>query len=132
MCVFTGTGQWAIGKTTPQLRLSTAGVSLKLLNRIKWEDGEGEVREFRLINRVRSKWESFGHRLDIQQSKLNDWREECEGNPTLCWMKVMVYWLTEEIQDYPATWDRLYEMLEDMEFTEVAMELKEAVLTIRE
>ena len=43
-------------------------------------------------------------------------------------MKVMEHWLAEGgTPDYPATWEGLYELLEDVEYAEVAEELKRIV-----
>ncbi len=41
-----------------------------------------------------------------------------------CWLKVMQYWLAP---DYPPTWDGLYLLLQDVECSEAAKGLKEAV-----
>ena len=113
-------------KTSAENFLS-AGISLKLLRLIKWRDKSGE--EQSLINRVCSKWESFGCRLEIPQIMLDIWREECLYNLPRCWLKVMEYWLTGgETPDYPATWDGLYKLLEDVEFDDVAWQLRNAVL----
>lgn len=61
---------------------------------------------------------------------LTAWREECLGNATRCWLKVMHRWLAgEDASDYPTSWDGLYEMLEDVEYTEVARQLREIVAT---
>jgi hypothetical protein len=69
---------------------------------------------------------------------LEGWREECMANAAMCWEKVMQFWLSEyqqecsdEEPEYPATWEGLYEMLEDVEFAEVAKQLKEAVLAAK-
>lgn len=98
------------------------------LNLIKWKDCSGHVHKFRLINRVSSKWESFGYLLDIHHNVLTGWRDECLGNSARCWMKVMAYWLTEgHTPQHPATWEGLYVMLEDVDFVEVAKELREAI-----
>ena len=63
---------------------------------------------------------------------LDAWREECLNISARCWCKVMHYWLTGgHTPDYPATWDGLYEMLEDVEYFEVARQLREAVLAAK-
>lgn len=100
---------------------------MRALNLIKWKDGSGHVHKFRLINRVSSKWESFGYRLDIPQNMLDGWREQCLGYSARCWMKVMECWLTVGHSQYPPSWEGLYEMLEDVEYAEVATELRHAL-----
>lgn len=43
-------------------------------------------------------------------------------------MKVMQFWLMEgEATGYPVTWEGLYDMLEDVQYSEVAKELKKVV-----
>ena len=107
----------------------SAGISLRLLGLIKWRDERGEEQKFRLVNRVSSRWESFGYQLGLPQNMLDMWRMEYPDNPARCWMKVMQHWLTGgDTPDYPATWDGLYELLEDVEYFDVARQLREAVL----
>jgi hypothetical protein len=115
-----------------------AGLSLRLLHLIKWRDLNGRVRKYSLISQVSSKWEPFGYRLSIPPNVLEGWREEYMANAARCWGKVMQFWLSEyqqecsdEEAEYPATWEGLYEMLEDVEFAEVAKQLKEAVLAAK-
>ena len=120
------------GKGRPANEDMSAGVSLKLLNLIKWRDESGQEQKFRLVNRVSSRWESFGYRLDLPQNMLDAWREECHHISAHCWCKVMHHWLTGgDTPDYPATWDGLFEILEDTEYFEVARQLKEAVLAAK-
>ena len=64
--------------------------------------------------------------LGIPIFQLEYWRMEHSRNIAECWMKVMEYWL-QGIPNYPATWEGLYELLEDVDFHEVAMKLKEVV-----
>ena len=45
-------------------------------------------------------------------------------------MKVMEYWLP--IPEYPPTWDGICEMLEDVEYTEEARQLRKAVAAAKE
>ena len=114
------------------LNFLSAGISLKLLNLIKWTDERGEEQTFRLVNRVSLKWESFGYRLDLPQNMLGAWRDECLNNSARCWCKVMHHWLTGgDTPDYPVTWDGLYVMLKDVEYSEEARELREAVLAAK-
>lgn len=87
---------------------------------IKWKE-----EKFRLIDHVSSGWESFGLRLNIPYDKLEAWREECLGSAFRCWLKVMGHWLTGGgTQDYPATWEGLCLLLEDVEYSEVAERLR--------
>ena len=104
-------------------------VSIKHLELIKWR-----TQRFRLVNRVSSKWETFGRRLDLYEDQLVCWERECLGKPARCWIEVMKYWLREGgiPPDYhPATWEKLYVLLDDVEYTEVTNELKEIIKASR-
>lgn len=105
-----------------------AGLSLKSLTLIKWKDDNGQPKKFNLIQRVSSKWESFGFRLEIPDDVLVGLREQCLANSAKCWTKIMQYWLSGgSTNDYPATWEGLYVLLEDVDLAEVARETKQAV-----
>ena len=97
-----------------------AGVSLRSMKLIKWKE-----ERFCLIDHVSSRWKSFGLQLEIPYDKLEAWREECLGNASRCCIKVMGHWLAKGgTADYPATWEGLYLLLEDVEFSEVANKLR--------
>ena len=99
---------------------------MKSLHLIKWSKGK-----FRLVNRVSGTWKEFGTLLEVEQNQLDAWRNECRDDAGRCWDKVMGHWLsTGGTSDYPATWDGLYILLEDVEFSEVAVELKEVISDI--
>ncbi len=57
------------------------------------------------------------------------WADQYRGDANMCWARVMEYWLngSSEGSDYPVTWEGLYLLLNDAEFSEVAEELKMAV-----
>ncbi len=79
------------------------GVGLKSLCLIKWKGGE-----YRLINKVSSKWHSFGLRLDIPYDQLEVWRVELLGSREKCWLRVMQHWLDGRgPPDYPPTWNAM-------------------------
>ena len=83
------------------------------------------------MNLVSAKWESFGIRQDIPLNQLEGWKVEFLGDAAKCWVKVMEHWLSGGgLPDYPATWDGLYLLLEDVECTEVAEKLKKFVTTL--
>lgn len=105
--------------------ISVGGFSIRSLYLIKWSEGE-----YRLINHVGYKWVSFGTRLGIEQGLLNAWKEECRENPLRCWIKVMDHWIASGSQDYEATWEGMYQLLEDVDCTEIAKKLKKVVSAV--
>ena len=84
------------------------------------------------MERVSSKWESFGILLEMWPDQLESLKEECLGKPAKCWNQVMGQWLAGGgTPDYPATWEGLYLLLEDVACGEVAQELKNMVKTMK-
>ncbi len=78
-----------------------------------------------------SRWQSFGNLLDVPHDQLEAWKKEELGSVPDCWLRVMYYWLDAEgPPDYPTTWDGLYLLLEDVECSKVAEELKKAVVML--
>ena len=80
------------------------------------------------MDRVSSKWESFGILLEMCPDQLESLKEECLGKPAKCWNKVMGRWLAGEgTPDYPASWEGVCLLLEDVGCSEVAHELEQIV-----
>ncbi len=105
------------------------GISVRALNLLKWKDGSGHEQTFRLVDRVSSKWMEFGRLLGLHANQLDGWKMESLGTVATCWNKVMAFWLEEGgggggAQDYPATWEGLYSLLEDLNLREIAKELE--------
>lgn len=86
------------------------------------------MKTLRLVDMVSAKWKNFGVLLGITQNQLDVWEKQYCGNANMCWTKVMAYWLNGGSKDqYPPTWDGLYTLLEDAEYSQVAEELKKVV-----
>ena len=64
--------------------------------------------------------------LGISSSQLDLWRQEKQAILERC-EAVLDHWLNHPTEEYPATWEGLYELLEDCEFSEVVTKLKRAV-----
>ena len=63
------------------------------------------------------KWYDFGLLLGIGFNELDAWKIQYQGDATICWNKVMDDWLTRGgSHDYPATWEGLYSLLNDLDF----------------
>ena len=106
-------------------------LSINTLTLLKWKDQHGCMKKFKLITKVSSKWRDFGIRLSHELDQLEAWAEECRGVSSRCWCRVMNYWITEnDSPDYPATWSGLFLVLEDVEYSEVAAELKKALASV--
>ena len=108
---------------------SLAELSLPSLHLLKWKDEKGQEQEFRLIKKVSARWYEFGLLLRVDYNELDAWESQYRGNAKKCWIRVIDDWLTRGgSHDYPATWEGLYCLLDDLEFGSVAVKLKEAVL----
>ena len=66
--------------------------------------------------------------LGISFNQLSVWEKQHRGNANTCFTKVMEYWLNGGGKDqYPPTWEGLYMLLEDAEYSQIAVELRNAV-----
>ena len=75
------------------------------------------------------KWRDIGYQIDLTKSTINSFATKHENDPERCWEEVMSAWCEEEqgADEYPVTWNGLYQLLKDVEAPEVAEQLKEAV-----
>lgn len=81
---------------------------------------------FRLSEKVGSKWREFGRELGMYEDVLTSWEIEKRGDTKACWEKVMSHWL-QAGGEYPITWDGVCTLLENLNCSEVAKELKKAL-----
>ena len=93
---------------------------------IRWKNERGEVEKFRLKSTIIHKWRDIGNLMAIPIQQLEVWAREKDAEE--CCERVLSYWLDNPPQDYPATWEGLYELLEDSELSQVAAKLKQAVV----
>ena len=91
---------------------------------IRWKNEKGEVKKFRLKQSIMHKWRDVGD-LVVPRQQLDVWANE--KNAKECCTAVLSYWLDHPPRHYPATWEGLYELLDDSELVQVATELKQAV-----
>ena len=91
---------------------------------IRWKDESGEIRKFKLKQSIVHKWRDLGD-LIVPWQQLEVWAKEKDAKE--CCTAVLSYWLEHPPHNYPATWEGLYELLDDCELSQVAAELKKAV-----
>ena len=101
---------------------------MRSLNLLKWQDEKGQEQTFRLVDKVSAKWEGFGLLLGLEYNQLDAVRRDQLGETARCWNRVMDHWREGCSVDYPPTWDGLYSLLTDMEYSEYARELQQAVI----
>ncbi len=103
-------------------------LSLKTLNLIKWRDSEGHEQTFRLAEKVSSKWRDIGLRLSIEANTLDGWEDQHQRDASRCWGKVMGKLIVSGgIDEYPSTWEGVYQLLKDIKCGGIARDLEEAV-----
>ena len=91
---------------------------------MRWKNERGEVKKFKLKSAIIHKWRDVGN-LVAPRQQLEVWAREKNANE--CCEAVLSHWLDHPPHHYPATWDGLYELLDDSELGQVATELKQAV-----
>ena len=107
-----------------------AGVELclKSLTLLCWKDKDGKLQRFRLRDKIHSHWEDIGIRLGLTLNEMDAWQQECLGKVARCCTKVFEHWLTSGgTEDYAATWEGLYRLLEDIDCATIAEDLKNIV-----
>ena len=92
---------------------------------IRWKNEGGEIKKFRLKSSIMHKWRDVGN-LVVPRQQLEVWAREKDSSKECC-EAVLSHWLDHPPRDYPATWEGLYELLEDSELGQVATDLKQAV-----
>jgi hypothetical protein len=91
---------------------------------IRWRNERGEVKKFRLKQSIMHRWRDVGD-LVVPRQLLEVWANE-KDTKARC-TAVLSHWLDHPPRHYPATWEGLYELLDDSELGQVATELKQAV-----
>jgi hypothetical protein len=91
---------------------------------ITWRNERGEETKFRLKQSIMHRWRDVGD-LVVPRQLLEVWANEKDAK-TRC-TAVLSHWLDHPPRRYPATWEGLYELLDDSELGQVAVELKQAV-----
>lgn len=79
------------------------------------------------MDKVSAKRRDFGILLGLTTNQLDAWDEKDRGDAHRIWNRVMEYWLDRDTREYPATWDGLCTLLTDVNCSNVAKELSEAV-----
>ena len=99
--------------------------TLSNMKAFKWKNAEGEVVKFRLRSQIYHKWWDIGTSVELPLPQLEVLRTEKDAQ--YCCDVVLRHWLEHPPRQYPATWEGLYELLDDCELGEVMKQLKHAV-----
>ena len=74
-----------------------------------------------------SKWRDVGDLLEIDSCRLDCIHAHRMGDVRLCCRDILLDWLQMEDNSYPASWEGLLVLLEDLELNNVAKKLNEAL-----
>lgn len=103
-------------------------MNMNTLTFFKWKNEHGQLQEFRLVDRVSNKWKQIGIRLDIDTNILDGWGQKYLLDSGSCWMAVMKDWMDRGgTPAYPATWEGVYLLLNDIQSGGIGDDLKKAV-----
>lgn len=94
---------------------------------IKWKDSKGVQQRLRITQSISNKWQEIGALLSISRAQLESWSLKYQQDNIKCCSAVLDYWLVSGCDEYPANWEGLLELMEDMEFKVVAAHLREAI-----
>ena len=79
------------------------------------------------MDNVSAKWYGFGLTLGLKLNQLDAWKTQYQGDAAICWNKVMEDWLTRGGScGYPATWEGLYSLLDDLGFVNISRKMQRA------
>ena len=106
---------------------STAQPTLKNLQLIRWQDENGELKKFRLRRSICNKWQIVGDLISVDVSILESWGTKYRGDSLQCIKRVLSHWLDHPTEEYPASWEGMYRLLEDIECSNVAKKLRQCV-----
>ena len=76
---------------------------------------------FRIIEKVSSKWELLGD-LTEQSDRLDNYKAMTMNNHFECCRFVFQHWIDSTPKE--VTWDCLYELLDDAQFSEVSSKIR--------
>ena len=94
------------------------------LTMITWKNEKGKTMKYGLKQSIMHKWRDVGD-LVVPWQQLEVWAKRKDDKE--CCTAVLSYWLEHPSHNYPASWEGLYELLNDSELCQVASELKQAV-----
>ena len=101
---------------------------MKYLRCIVWTE-QGKIHTFKLMEKVSTKWRDIGYQIDLTKNTIDGYAIKHGNDPERCWDEVMSKWCEDGqgSDEYPVTWDGLYQLLKDVEAAQVAEQLEKAV-----
>ena len=107
------------------LLICTDRPTLSSLTLIEWQSQEGK-KQLRIKQSISNKWKEVGTLLEIDRALLDGWEKQYLHDSLECCSVVLNYWLNNPCKSYPCTWDGVCRLLDNVQFGQVAEELRSA------
>ena len=106
---------------------STPSLSISNLTCLRWTN-IGQTQILKIREKISPRWEEAGDLLGLTTERLKGIEVHRRGDVGMCCRDVLVDWLRENQGDYPATWEGVVQLLQDMDLSAAAQLLKIALL----
>ena len=94
---------------------------------MRWTDQNGEAHVIKIRDNISLKWIEAGDLLGLSSERLKGIDLQRRGDVSMCIRDVLVDWLHGNQGSYPTTWEGVVHLLEDMELSALAQQLKIAL-----
>ena len=94
---------------------------------MRWTDQNGGAHVLKIRDNISPKWIEAGDLLGLSSERLKGIDLQRRGDVGMCIRDVLVDWLHENKGSYPTTWEGVVQLLEDIELSAIAQQLKIAL-----
>ena len=96
---------------------------------MEWIDKDGFKEQLRILNEVCAQWKDIGALLGFSGAEMKEIERNCPRDIKECCREILTSWIEHGRghESYPATWEGLHKLLEDIECSTLAKLLKEAL-----
>lgn len=98
---------------------------MELMHLLKYRGGDGQLKYFRLLEKVQVHWKDIGILMGIENATLEMFEHKWRGDLKEQCRDVFQTWLRQGSEKYSVKWSGLLELLEDVQLKEIAYELQE-------
>ncbi len=95
---------------------------------LKWTDSNNKTQRIRIITELSPKWSDISDLLGFSTARIQQIRQDNSGVQDRC-KEVMRLWLDSEdgAYRYSTTWEGVIKLLEDIELSSLASDIREVV-----
>ncbi len=102
--------------------LSAPAFTLKNLTILKWTDKDGRPQTLRLRDDISFRWRDVGNLLELGSSRIEGIAIRRHEDVRQCCSDVLQDWLRNGSPDYPATWESMLNLLEDIQLSSCSLQ----------